>query len=123
MIKQTLCWNCKNNCGPTCCWASEFKTVEGWEVEKNGCGYLVKKCPLFERDKQFFDRKDVRKLIAKHFNISPVTARQEYSKYLHKYTKECGYCLPLWVYYDIEDKKNGLNKKERLEDVDCCEEE
>lgn len=46
--KDTLCWSCKNYCGG-CSWSREFKPVKGWTAKETNQGYLVLKCPKFER--------------------------------------------------------------------------
>lgn len=58
--RPTLCWDCTNSIRPEICpWAREFIPVDGWEAEETECmdttdrpysSFLVKKCPLFERD-------------------------------------------------------------------------
>lgn len=60
---ETKCWNCKNATG-RCSWSKSLKPVEGWNAIPtkiyNGLqneepyhydSYIVKKCPLFEKDK------------------------------------------------------------------------
>lgn len=58
--EHTLCWDCANATNPAVCpWVRGFEPVPGWEAEKTLKeedswspfeSYLVKCCPLFERD-------------------------------------------------------------------------
>ena len=54
--KFSLCWECKKAVG-LCPWSAKLKPIPGWEADKFGATaqkpystYLVKQCPLFERD-------------------------------------------------------------------------
>ena len=52
--KETLCWDCKRSYKNMCSWAMNYEPVEGWIAtqthNKYTDSYLVKKCPLFDRD-------------------------------------------------------------------------
>lgn len=64
MVRDTLCWKCKNATTAGCSWSDKFIPVEGWDATptylKRGytlkgekkefeSSYIVHSCPLFER--------------------------------------------------------------------------
>lgn len=63
MIRETICWNCKNAV-MGCSWSKEFVPVDGWEAEykpvltSDGSNrrlvdsYLVTECPLYAPDRE-----------------------------------------------------------------------
>lgn len=70
ILKQTLCWSCKNACGG-CSWSKSLKPVEGWVAEEtrivrhyrykkvgtNGKAfrdksYRVEACPLYQKEQR-----------------------------------------------------------------------
>lgn len=65
--EHTLCWDCTNATNPKgiCPWSREFKEVPGWQAKlvnyrgfSNGyTTYIVKSCPLFERNARNFGLK------------------------------------------------------------------
>ncbi len=61
---QQLCWSCKNAYAHKCPWFKNYTPVEGWDAEPTIIKYynkfgekvkddsfLIKKCPLYEADK------------------------------------------------------------------------
>ncbi len=49
--KETLCWICQKATNANLCpWVDKFAPVPGWTATETADGYLVKKCPLFEKD-------------------------------------------------------------------------
>lgn len=61
--KETLCWECANNCGK-CSWSKDFTPVENWEAVPTKIkeyhnrssyieSYRVISCPEFERSKRY----------------------------------------------------------------------
>lgn len=49
--KETLCWICQKATNANLCpWVDKFAPVPGWTAKETADGYLVKKCPLFEKD-------------------------------------------------------------------------
>ena len=48
--RHTLCWDCANATDCGCDWSWQLKPVKGWEARKTEIGYIVIKCPEFERD-------------------------------------------------------------------------
>lgn len=71
IIKETICWTCANYC--KCSWHKTFTQVKGWEAEKTfkagGVSkinsYLVKKCPMYEKEEQTEGRKIIRDIYKK----------------------------------------------------------
>lgn len=49
-MKFSLCWDCANSTKSGCSWAENFTPVKGWEAEETKTGYLILKCPEFNRN-------------------------------------------------------------------------
>ena len=54
MQKHSLCWDCANSTEWGCSWAQEFTPVDGWDAVEQKNGYMVIRCPEFDRNSYGF---------------------------------------------------------------------
>ena len=45
----TLCWDCRKATTSECSWSDNHEPVEGWDADETGNGYMVGRCPEFDR--------------------------------------------------------------------------
>lgn len=118
---ETLCWHCKcstNPAGHYCPWAAEGQPVPGWEADlgrlfiiegphqtqREERSYIVRQCPLFEKDCEFSSMQDVIEELAKTFNLSWGSARQHINQRIAKWEALTGRKMPAWVKHRNSDE-------------------
>lgn len=48
-VLYTLCWDCAKATDGGCTWSEKHEPVDGWDADETGNGYMVGRCPEFER--------------------------------------------------------------------------
>lgn len=114
--KESICFNCKRALDSKefhCPWSEKFEPVEGWVTvpgrtyvmnDKKTQGVQVVECPLFIKDKKYFDMKDIIQLIVNKYGVTENAFYKRRMSLITRYEKDTGEILPQWCKLETEEE-------------------